>query len=159
MYHLCILPWSLGFRTIYIIINYAFCLNASSVTIWKDVPGVLNADPRVFKSTTLLENLSYTEAIELAYFGAKVIHPKTMAPAIAASIPIYIKNTFDPDSGGTRIFLPAKEVMREKCVCGFSTVDNVALLNIGSEELKGNEIIKETFQKLNEIKNDNFNLK
>ena len=58
----------------------AFCLNADSVTIWKDVPGVLNADPRYFKETQLLNNISYREAIELAFYGASVIHPKTLQP-------------------------------------------------------------------------------
>ena len=58
----------------------AYCLNADSVTIWKDVPGVLNADPRHFKETQLLNNISYLEAIELAFYGASVIHPKTLQP-------------------------------------------------------------------------------
>ena len=58
----------------------AFCLNARSLTIWKDVPGVLNCDPKVFKNSVLLENISYSEAIELAFYGASVIHPKTLQP-------------------------------------------------------------------------------
>lgn len=80
----------------------------------------------------IIPEVSYTEAIELAYFGAKVIHPKTMTPAITDAIPIYIRNTFEPNHPGTRIFTsPAKgEFVREKCVCGFSTVDNVTLINI-----------------------------
>src|SRR5690606_11275666 len=59
---------------------YAYCLNAESVTIWKDVPGVLNADPRYFENAQLLHNISYREAIELAFYGASVIHPKTLQP-------------------------------------------------------------------------------
>jgi len=59
---------------------FAYCLNAESLTIWKDVEGVLNADPRYFKETQLLEQISYTEAIELAFYGASVIHPKTLQP-------------------------------------------------------------------------------
>jgi len=80
----------------------------------------------------MIPDVSYTEAIELAYFGAKVIHPKTMAPAIMASIPIFIRNTFEPEHAGTKIYLPPVkgQIIREKCVCGFSTVDNIALLNI-----------------------------
>ena len=58
---------------------FAYCLNADSVTIWKDVPGVLNADPRVFENPRLLEQISYEEAIELAFYGASVIHPKTFS--------------------------------------------------------------------------------
>jgi len=59
---------------------FAYCLNAENVTIWKDVPGVLNGDPNVFENTKLLEQISYEEAIELAFFGASVIHPKTLQP-------------------------------------------------------------------------------
>ena len=107
-------------------------LQSTSITIWTDVSGVYSADPRRVPEAQIIPDVSYTEAIELAYFGAKVIHPKTMAPAIMASIPIYIRNTFEPEHAGTRIYLPpAKgQIIREKCVCGFSTVDNIALLNI-----------------------------
>ena len=107
-------------------------LKASGITIWTDVSGVYSADPRRVPEAQIIPEVSYTEAIELAYFGAKVIHPKTMAPAIMDSIPIFIRNTFAPDEGCTRIYLPpAKgEDLRERCVCGFSTVDNISLLNI-----------------------------
>ena len=107
-------------------------LRSSSITIWTDVSGVYSADPRRVTGAQIIPDVSYTEAIELAYFGAKVIHPKTMAPAIMSSIPIYIRNTFEPQHPGTRIYLPPErgQIIREKCVCGFSTVDNIALLNI-----------------------------
>jgi len=107
-------------------------LRASGITIWTDVSGVYSADPRKVPDAQIISEVSYTEAIELAYFGAKVIHPKTMAPAIANQIPIFIRNTFAPEEGGTRIFVPKArgELMREKCVCGFSTVDNISLLNL-----------------------------
>lgn len=81
----------------------AYCLNANSVTIWKDVPGVLNADPRVFKETTLLENISYTEAIELAFYGASVIHPKTLQPLQRKEIPLLVKSFLDPKAAGTTV--------------------------------------------------------
>lgn len=81
-------------------------LKASGITIWTDVSGVYSADPRRVPEAQIIPEVSYTEAIELAYFGAKVIHPKTMAPAIMDSIPIFIRNTFAPDEGCTRIFLP-----------------------------------------------------
>src|SRR5262249_43605018 len=71
-------------------------LHASAITIWTDVDGVLSADPRRVPEAVLLGELSYDEAMELAYFGAKVLHPRTMAPAIADAIPIWIKNTFRP---------------------------------------------------------------
>ena len=70
---------------------FAYCLNAESVTIWKDVDGVLNADPRYFKETQLLEQISYTEAIELAFYGASVIHPKTLQPLQKKEIPLICK--------------------------------------------------------------------
>ena len=71
---------------------YAYCLNAESVTIWKDVPGVLNADPRYFENAQLLNKISYREAIELAFYGASVIHPKTLQPLQRKEIPLYVKS-------------------------------------------------------------------
>lgn len=79
----------------------AFCLNAESVTIWKDVPGVLNADPRHFKETHLLNKISYREAIELAFYGASVIHPKTLQPLQRKEIPLYVKSFLNPSDAGT----------------------------------------------------------
>ena len=70
---------------------FAYCLNANSVTIWKDVPGVLNADPRYFENAQLLHQISYREAIELAFYGASVIHPKTLQPLQRKEIPLYVK--------------------------------------------------------------------
>lgn len=81
----------------------ANCLNAESMTIWKDVPGVLNADPRFFKDTQLLRKISYEEAIELAYYGASVIHPKTMRPLREKGIPFYVKSFINPKGEGTLI--------------------------------------------------------
>lgn len=80
---------------------FAYCLNAESVTIWKDVPGVLNADPRYFSKTLLLKNISYREAIEFAFYGASVIHPKTLQPLQKKEIPLYVKSFLDPLSAGT----------------------------------------------------------
>lgn len=81
----------------------AYCLNAKSMTIWKDVPGVLNADPRYFEETQLLNKISYEEAIELAYYGASVIHPKTLKPLRQKGIPFYVKSFLDPEGEGTQI--------------------------------------------------------
>ena len=80
---------------------FAFCLNAKSVTIWKDVPGVLNADPRYFENAALLDRISYTEAIELSYYGATVIHPKTLQPLQRKEIPLYVKSFLNPKNEGT----------------------------------------------------------
>nr|WP_299382732.1 aspartate kinase [Allomuricauda sp.] len=79
----------------------AYCLNADSVTIWKDVPGVLNADPRNFKETQLLHQISYREAIELAFYGASVIHPKTLQPLQRKEIPLHVKSFVKPKDDGT----------------------------------------------------------
>ncbi|WP_370225959.1 aspartate kinase [Mesoflavibacter sp.] len=79
----------------------AYCLNAESVTIWKDVPGVLNADPRYFEQAQLLNVISYTEAIELAFYGASVIHPKTLQPLQRKEIPLHVKSFIQPQNDGT----------------------------------------------------------
>ena len=78
-------------------------LDASEIVIWTDVDGVLSADPRRVPDATIIDALSYNEAMELAHFGAKVIHPQTMAPAVSRRIPIWIKNTFAPEKAGTLI--------------------------------------------------------
>ncbi|QHV98703.1 aspartate kinase [Spirosoma endbachense] len=82
---------------------FAYCLNAESVTIWKDVPGVLNADPKWFDQTVLLEKITYQDAIELAYYGATVIHPKTIKPLQNKGIPLYVRSFVKPDAPGTVI--------------------------------------------------------
>ncbi|GAA0872939.1 aspartate kinase [Gangjinia marincola] len=82
---------------------FAYCLNANDVTIWKDVPGVLNGDPRVFKDTQLLHQISYEEAIELAFYGASVIHPKTLQPLQRKEIPLYVKSFLHPENPGTAV--------------------------------------------------------
>ena len=80
---------------------FAYCLNATNVTIWKDVQGVLNADPRYFENAQLLHQISYREAIELAFYGASVIHPKTLQPLQRKEIPLYVKSFINPESQGT----------------------------------------------------------
>lgn len=82
---------------------FAYCLNAESVTIWKDVEGVLNADPRVFSDTTLLEQISYEEAIEMAFYGASVIHPKTLQPIQKKEIPLLVRSFLNPKEAGTKV--------------------------------------------------------
>jgi len=82
---------------------FAYCLNAKSVTIWKDVPGVLNADPRYFKEAQLLNKISYREAIELAFYGASVIHPKTLQPLQRKEIPLLVKSFINPKGKGTTV--------------------------------------------------------
>jgi aspartokinase/homoserine dehydrogenase 1 len=102
-------------------------LDAGEIHIWTDVDGVLSADPRRVPNAQVIDQLSYNEAMELAYFGAKVIHPQTMAPAIARSIPIYIRNTFAPERPCTLICAePTSELM----VKGITTIEDVALVNL-----------------------------
>ncbi|HXC59294.1 MAG TPA: aspartate kinase, partial [Steroidobacteraceae bacterium] len=102
-------------------------LDASEIHIWTDVDGVLSADPRRVPNAQVIDQLSYNEAMELAYFGAKVIHPQTMAPAIGRSIPIYIRNTFAPTHPSTLICAAPKSQLTVK---GITTIENIALINI-----------------------------
>lgn len=102
-------------------------LEAEAIHIWTDVDGVMSANPRQVPDAEVLDALTYQEAMELAYFGAKVIHPSTMAPAVELEIPIYIRNTFKPEVPGTRIHLTAGE---ESTVKGFATIDGMALVNV-----------------------------
>ncbi len=102
-------------------------LDAAEIHIWTDVDGVLSADPRRVPNAQVIDSLSYNEAMELAYFGAKVIHPQTMAPAIGRSIPIYIRNTFNPSGPGTLICAKPDSKLLVK---GITTIEGIALINI-----------------------------
>jgi aspartokinase/homoserine dehydrogenase 1 len=106
---------------------FAALLDASEIHIWTDVDGVLSADPRRVPDATVIDSLSYNEAMELAYFGAKVIHPKTMAPAVKDSIPIWIRNTFAPEKVGTLICAQPDSLLPVK---GITSIDRVALVNL-----------------------------
>ncbi len=109
---------------------FSFCLDAESMTIWKDVPGVLTADPRIFENVVKLERLSYKEAIEMTYYGAKVIHPKTIKPLQNKSIPLYVKSFKEPQAEGTFIsgevedhYPPMIAVERNQALLYISTRD------------------------------------
>lgn len=102
-------------------------LDAEEIHIWTDVDGVLSADPRLVPEAKVIDSLSYSEAMELAYFGAKVIHPQTMAPAVLKSIPIRIRNTFAPDTPGTII---CEKPTSQLVVKGTTSIDHVALVNL-----------------------------
>jgi len=101
--------------------------DAAEIVIWTDVDGVLSADPRLVPEAQVIDALSYNEAMELAYFGAKVIHPQTMAPAVQKRIPIWIKNTFAPDAPGTLIH---DRTAPSPLVKGITTVEHIALVNL-----------------------------
>ncbi|MEY2805927.1 MAG: hypothetical protein RIR65_344, partial [Planctomycetota bacterium] len=113
---------------------FAALFGAAELHIWTDVDGVLSADPRVVPEARLVERLSYDEACELSYFGAKVIHPQTMAPAIARGIPIVIRNTFNPDHPGTLI---SSEPSQSPPVKGVTTFAGLALLDIAGAGMMG----------------------
>lgn len=106
---------------------FATLFDADALHIWTDVDGVMSADPRHVPDAQRLDVLSYHEAMELAYFGAKVIHPSTLAPAFERRIPIHIRNTFKPEQPGTRIHLHGET---DRVVKGFATIDDMALLNL-----------------------------
>ena len=113
---------------------FAALLDASEVHIWTDVDGVMSADPRLVPDAVVLDTLSYDEAMELAYFGAKVIHPSTMAPAVERGLPIFIRNTFKPELAGTRIHAGPSIGFAVK---GLATVESIALLNLEGTGLIG----------------------
>ena len=110
---------------------FAYCLNAESVTIWKDVPGVLNADPRYFENAVLLNQISYREAIELAFYGASVIHPKTLQPLQKKEIPLFVKSFINPLFPGTSVSkgedlepkTPCFIVKKEQLLLSLSSID------------------------------------
>ncbi|MGB5417662.1 aspartate kinase [Algibacter sp.] len=108
---------------------YAYCLNANSVTIWKDVPGILNADPRYFENAQLLNKISYREAIELAFYGASVIHPKTLQPLQGKEIPLYVKSFLNPEAAGTQI---GKNTTLEPLIPCFIVKKNQVLISLSS---------------------------
>ena len=110
---------------------FAYCLNAENVTIWKDVPGVMNADPRYFENASLLNQISYREAIELAFYGATVIHPKTLQPLQKKEIPLYVKSFINPTLPGTSVskgadlepHLPCFIVKKNQLLLSLSSID------------------------------------
>ncbi len=105
----------------------AALLGAELIRIWTDVDGVMSADPNRVPEATVIPDLSYSEAMELAYFGAKVIHPQTMSPAVEKSIPVWIKNTFNPEARGSRIGVTNGD---SNGIKGVTSVDDVALVNL-----------------------------
>jgi aspartokinase/homoserine dehydrogenase 1 len=106
---------------------FAALLGAGSMTIWTDVDGVFSADPRRVADALVIPELSYQEAAELAYFGAKVIHPNTMSPAIENGITVWIKNSFKPQAAGTRISASSPSGVPVK---GFAAIEDMALINV-----------------------------
>ena len=113
----------------------AAALNAEEIQIWTDVNGMMTADPRMVKKAFSLPELSYIEAMELSYFGAKVIYPPTMTPAFLKKIPIVIKNTFDVDFEGTFIRHGAKPSALP--IKGISSIDEISIINLAGSGMVG----------------------
>ena len=110
-------------------------LDSEEIWIWTDVDGVMTADPRYVKGAKVLSEISYREAAEMSYFGAKVIHPKTMMPAIEKNIPIRIKNTFNPSHPGTLISQSTQSA--ERFVKNITSIDNLSLVSIEGNGMVG----------------------
>ena len=110
-------------------------LSAQEIEIWTDVNGVLTADPRKVNDTFTIPSMTYSEAMEMAHFGAKVIYPPTIQPALKKNIPIRIKNTFNPDSPGT--FISSYNDPNGTPVKGISSISNVALLTLSGSGMFG----------------------
>jgi len=109
---------------------FSYCLDAEAMSIWKDVPGVLTADPRLFENVSKVDRLSYKEAIEMTYYGASIIHPKTIKPLQNKSIPLHVRSFVDPQSPGTEItsdagdtYPPMVAVEKEQALVNISTRD------------------------------------
>jgi len=138
---------------------FAYCLNAESLTIWKDVEGVLNADPRYFKETQLLQQMSYTEAIELAFYGASVIHPKTLQPLQKREIPLYVKSFVNPENGGTTVSrgvhlipeTPCFIVKKDQILLSISSIDFSFIVERNISEIF--ELLHQYKMKVNLIQN------
>ena len=130
---------------------FAYCLSAESVTIWKDVPGVLNADPRYFENAVLLNQISYREAIELAFYGASVIHPKTLQPLQKKEIPLYVKSFINPLLPGTSVSKGADLEPKTSC---FIVKKNQLLISLSSIDFSFimEENISEIFALLHKFK-------
>lgn len=130
----------------------AYFANAQQLTIWKDVEGVLNADPRYFKNTQKLDEISYYDAIEMTYYGATVIHPKTIKPIQNKNIPLYVKSFLNPQNKGTIIHQP-KEY---KKITTYSFLPNQMLISLQSQDYSffTESHIQQTFQIIND-----FNIK
>jgi len=130
---------------------FAYCLSAESVTIWKDVPGVMNADPRYFENAILLNQISYREAIELAFYGASVIHPKTLQPLQKKEIPLFVKSFINPLLPGTSVSKGADLEPKTSC---FIVKKNQLLISLSSIDFSFimEENISEIFALLHKFK-------
>ena len=115
----------------------AAALNASILEIWTDVDGFMSADPRIIKTSYVIDELTYEEATELCNFGAKVVYPPTLYPVCQKGIPILVKNTFNPEAPGTLIRDARPDRQNERVIKGISSIDNISLITISATSLMG----------------------
>ncbi|HCX24055.1 MAG: aspartate kinase [Flammeovirgaceae bacterium] len=123
---------------------FAYCLKAESLTVWKDVPGLLNADPKKFEGAELFDELSYQEVTELTFYGAKVIHPKTIRPLAQREIPLYVKSFIEPSGGGTVIV--NKEKIATKHCFVFKEDQLLVTLRVKDSSLMDEKKLVKVFQ-------------
>lgn len=114
---------------------FGAALDAGQIEIWTDVDGFMSADPRIVKEAFVLPRVSYEEAMEMSYFGAKVIHPQTLVPAINKKIPVYIKNSFSPDKPGTKV--SAEKTVSSHPVTGIASFEGISLINVQGSGMIG----------------------
>ncbi|HXY00706.1 MAG TPA: aspartate kinase [Candidatus Limnocylindrales bacterium] len=126
-------------------------LDAGEVIIWTDVDGVLSADPRLVREAQTISEISYREAAELAYFGAKVLHPKTLRPVVQAEIPVWIRNSFAPDNLGTKITQAGRSIGGG--VKALTAIQDVTLISVGGPGIVGlPDVVGRTFSTTAEVR-------
>lgn len=126
-------------------------INADEVIIWTDVDGVLTADPRLVSEAKTIPEISYREAAELAYFGAKVLHPKTLKPVVQAAIPVWIRNSFEPESKGTKITPEGRSIGGG--VKALTAIRDVTLISVGGPGIVGlPDVVGRTFSTTAEVR-------
>ena len=126
-------------------------LDADEVIIWTDVDGVLSADPRLVREAQVIPEISYREAAELAYFGAKVLHPKTLRPVVEAAIPVWIRNSFAPERPGTKITPEGQG--RSVGVKALTAIQEVTLISVGGPGIVGlPDVVGRTFSTTAEVR-------
>jgi aspartate kinase len=126
-------------------------LDADEVIIWTDVDGVLSADPRLVREAQVIPEISYREAAELAYFGAKVLHPKTLRPVVEAAIPVWIRNSFAPEKLGTKITVDGQS--SRVGVKALTAIQEVTLISVGGPGIVGlPDVVGRTFSTTAEVR-------
>lgn len=133
---------------------YAAGLNANTLEIWTDVDGIFTADPRMVGNSSLIDRLSYQEALELSHFGAKVIYPLTIHPVLSKNIPIHIRNTFNPENKGTVV--SSKPKGNNKLIKGLSSVSGISLISLSGSGMVGVAGISSRF--FSTLANENINV-